>query len=104
RPWGLVAPDRTPRGMYAAWQEEFSPAVVTVQRVKPGQVEVCVTARKDFPSYTLRNYRLKAGAQVFDLPVLAPGESKKFTLKPGEGGQTVELQKPGGFVILKSHY
>ena len=107
RPWGLVAPDRAPRAMYDAWKKEFSPAVVTVRPLASGGFEISVTVRKDFPSYTLRGYKLKAGGRVFDLPVLTPGESKTFTLEAGDGGpaaKTIELEKPGGFVILKSNY
>ncbi|HEY0947250.1 MAG TPA: glycoside hydrolase family 2 TIM barrel-domain containing protein, partial [Opitutaceae bacterium] len=106
RPWGLVAPDRTPRGMYYAWQKEFSPAVVEVRRSGGERLEISVTARKDFPSYTLRHYTLEAGGQVFEIPLLAPGESKTFRLEPRAGAhdKTIRLSKPGGFVILESTY
>lgn len=106
RPWGLVAPDRTPRAMYHAWQTEFSPAVVTARPAESGRVEITVAVRKDFPSYTLRNYKLKAGGLVFDIPRLAPGENKTFTIEPAAAAKdrTLELEKPGGFVILKTDY
>ena len=106
RPWGLVAPDRSPRAMYDAWQTEFSPAVITMRSSGAEQFEVAVTARKDFPSYTLRNYKLKAGPQVFDIPVLAPGEIVKFTIQiaPSTTERTIDLVKPGGFVIHKTRY
>jgi len=107
RPWGLVAPDRAPRALYDAWQKEFSPVVVTVRTVEAGRFEVTVTVRKDFPSYTIRGYRLRAGGRVFDLPVLAPGESKTFLVEAADGGssgKTIEMEKPGGFVILKTDY
>lgn len=106
RPWGLVAPDRTPRAMYYAWQEEFSPAIVKVGKAGSGQLEVSVEARRDFPSYTLRHYKLKVSGQVFDIPTLAPGESTTFRAKAAVDitDRTLELEKPGGFVILKSNY
>ena len=106
RPWGLVEPDRSTRAMYDTWKTEFSPATVTLRPTAEGQFEVTVAARKDFPSYTLRNYQLKAGAQVFDIPVLAPGETAKFTFTPDTSTpqRTVELSKPGGFVILNTRY
>lgn len=106
RPWGLVAPDRTPRAMYHAWRKEFSPAVVDVRRVESGQFEVAVTARKDFPSYTLRNYTLKVNGQVFDIPTLAPGERRTFLIDAATNppDRKIELVKPGGFVILDSEY
>jgi beta-glucuronidase len=108
RPWGLVAPDRTPREMYSTWQEEFSPAMVAVRKTESGQLEVTVTARKDFPSYTLRNYSLKlSGSEtVWEVPALAPGEHKTFLvdLAPKASNQAIELVKPGGFVMLKRRY
>lgn len=54
RPWGLVTPEREPRDMYITWQEEFSPATIDVQKSDSKKLTVTVTARKDFPSYTLR--------------------------------------------------
>jgi beta-glucuronidase len=106
RPWGLVGPDRTPRAMYYAWQEEFSPAVVNVRPNGSGQLEITVTARKDFPRYTLRNYTLKVGGRTLDVPTLAPGESKTFVLEGAtdQRDKTIELVKPGGFVMLTSTY
>jgi beta-glucuronidase len=106
RPWGLVAPDRTPRAMYYAWQKEFSPAVVEVRRAELGRVEVSIIARKDFPSYTLRNYKLKVSGQVFDIASLAPGERKTFVIRPGAdvSAKKIELLKPGGFPILEFSY
>jgi len=96
RPWGLVAPDRTPRGMYFEWQEQFAPA--TLEFV--GGKVVRITARKDFPSYVLRDYVVRCGGQAVAVPVLRPGESKDIQLTLPAGG-AVELVKPGGFVILK---
>jgi beta-glucuronidase len=89
--------------MYYTWQEEFSPAVMDVRKTESGKIEVTVTARNDFPKYTLRNYKLKVGGQVLDIPTLAPGEHKIFSvdLPPNQPDKTIELLKPGGFVILK---
>lgn len=106
RPWGLVSPSREPREMYYAWQKEFSPAVVSMRRMDSGQIEVTVTARKDFPSYTLHNYRLKAGSDVFDISSLPPGASQVFKINAAaeSSARFVELEKPGGFVILKASF
>jgi len=99
RPWGLVGPDRTPRGMYVAWQEEFAPAII--ERVGEGVVRI--TARKDFPSYVMRDYTLRCGGEVVAVPVLRPGESRDVAVKlPADG--VIELVKPGGFVILKKNF
>lgn len=106
RPWGLVAPDRSPRAMYYAWQKEFSPAVVNARTLASGQVEISIMARRDFPSYSLRNYQLKVSGQVFEIPLLEPGQSRTFLIDSvtGQREKTIELAKPGGFVILKSNY
>jgi beta-glucuronidase len=92
RPWGLVGPQREIRGMYTAWQEEFAPAVI--QRVG---MKIRVTARNNFPSYTLRDYTVRCNGQTVPLRTLAPGESQEIAFDKGE----VELVKPGGFVILR---
>lgn len=107
RPYGVVRPDRTPRVMYHAFQEEFAPAVLAARRIAPDQLEVMVTARKDFPSYTLRNYRLRADGEIHELPVLKPGESAAVMLRTGvdQSEKTmVELMKPGGFTILRRSF
>jgi beta-glucuronidase len=104
RPWGLVTPEREPRKMYDVWKEEFSPATVEVADDEDG-LNVTVTARKDFPSYTLRNYKLNIGNQSFVVPVLKPGESKQFTIDLKNhglaGAKVIELVKPGDFVIWR---
>ena len=107
RPFGLVSPERQPRGMYYAWQEEFSPATITVDSKGSGKTNIVVTARKDFPSYTLRNYKLRVSDQLFDIVSLKPGESKTFVIQSDGSStvdRTIELIKPGDFVILKKEY
>jgi beta-glucuronidase len=99
RPWGLVSPERELRGMYFAFQEEFSPATVAFQN-EGSKLNITVTARKDFPSYTLRHYKLSCGNQTFDIAQLKPGESKTFTYE-GPAVHEVSLAKPGGFTVLK---
>lgn len=104
RDWGLVSPERQIRGMYTAWQEEFAPALLEVQAVTGNQVKVKITARNDFPSYTLRGYRLQYGQQSFPIRTLRPGESEEHTLSLSAAGNTaLELVKPGGFTILKKN-
>jgi len=96
RPWGLVGPDRVPRGMYYEWQEQLAPA--TLELVGQGMIRI--TARKDFPSYVLRDYVVRCGGQTVSVPVLRPGESRDIQVTLPAGG-AIELVKPGGFVILK---
>lgn len=107
RPWGLVSPEREPRDIYYAWQEEFSPAVITVQNTDAGKLSISLTARTDFPSYTLRNYKVRVSGQSFDIALLKPGESKAFIVdlsRNTTSDKTIALVKPGGFVILKKKY
>lgn len=95
RPWGLVGPQRERRGMYDAWQEEFAPAII--ERVSTQKVRI--TARKDFPSYTLKGYSLRGQGQTQSLRTLKPGESQELDMTSGE----LELIKPNGFIILKKN-
>jgi len=98
RPWGLVTPQREPRGMYVAWQTEFSPA--TIESVPgAGKLTLRVTARKDFPSYTMRDYTLSYNGRSVPLHTLRPGESQELVIDAGAGTK-ISLVKPGGFVIL----
>lgn len=100
RPWGLISPERDLRGMYLTWQEEFAPATLAV-KVSDKQVAVTVTARNDFPRYTLRNYTVQCGGKPAKIDMLKPGESKTLTLEVAPGAADVSLVKPGGFVVVK---
>ncbi|OJY80969.1 MAG: beta-galactosidase [Sphingobacteriales bacterium 44-15] len=100
RPWGLVEPDREPRAIYPAWQEEFSPA--TVELVKTGNGSMLkIKARKDFPSYTLKNYQLRCNGKLYDISTLKPGEEETITVNIPSQQAMIELIKPGGFVIMQ---
>ncbi|MHA4812389.1 glycoside hydrolase family 2 protein [Flavitalea flava] len=116
RPWGLITPQREPRGMYTAWQEEFAPATLTLvsgkegtgakdgqggQSGQGGQLIIRVTARKDFPAYTLRDYSLRYAGKILPLRTLRPGESQEVIIGLPSSTNAIELVKPGGFVILK---
>ena len=102
RPWGLVSPQREPRGMYTAWQEEFSPAIVELLDKQNGQASLRVTARKDFPSYTLKGYQLRYNNHSIALNTLKPGDTQQINISVPAGTVDIELIKPGGFVILKT--
>ena len=107
RPFGLVSPERQPREMYYTWQEEFSPATLEVLNSDEGKLNIVVTARKDFPSYTLRNYKVRVSGQSFDIAMLKPGESKTVVIDLSSAttnDRSIELVKPGNFVILKKEY
>ncbi len=102
RPWGLVSPERELRGMYYTWQEEFSPAVFSLSNDSSHDFQLTVTARKDLPAYTLKNYLVRVGSATYPLGVMKPGESQTINLSdPGATEVYAELIKPGGFVILK---
>lgn len=104
RAWGLVSPDRTLRAVYQVWQEEFAPAVIELVKMDGTQAVVKVTARADFPSYTLRNYQLRYGNQLLPLHTLKPGESQQLTIPVTAKTLTLTLVKPGGFVVLSKTF
>lgn len=101
RPWGLVAPDRTLRGMYTAWQEEFSPATIELVNKTAGQAGIRITARKDFPSYTMKGYQLKCNGTYIPVKTLHPGESVVLNVDLAGETADVALIKPGGFTIIQ---
>ncbi len=107
RPWGLVTPDRTPRAMYHAVQEEFAPATLSVRETGPDRVEVTIAARADFPRHPLRGYRLELGDLSIELPDLAPGQSlviPDLVAPSASADRAVSLIKPGGFTILRHRF
>lgn len=107
RPWGLVTPDRTPRAMYHAVQEEFATATLAIRELAPDRIEVTVSARADFPRYPLRGYRLEIGEVSIELPDLAPGRSlviPDLAAPPASADRTVNLVKPGGFTVLRQPF
>jgi beta-glucuronidase len=101
RPWGLVGPHRELRGMYDAWQEEFSPATIELVKRVGEMVTISVRARKDFPSYVLRGYQLRYNNELIPLATLKPGEEQQLTVLSPGSEVAVELIKPGSFVVLK---
>lgn len=101
RPWGLVSPEREVRGMYKAWQEEFAPATVEILKKEGGRMTISITARKDFPCYTMKGYQLKCNNHLMALNTLGPGDSQQVSISSDNDAIVVEIIKPGGFVILR---
>ncbi|NLR56847.1 beta-galactosidase [Chitinophaga polysaccharea] len=101
RPWGLVAPDRTRRGMYTAWQEEFAPATIELLHKNAGHASIRITARKDFPAHTMKGYGLKCNGTYIPLKTLHPGDSVMLDIDLASGAADIALVKPGGFIILE---
>lgn len=101
RPWGLVEPDRSPRGMYIAWQEEFAPATIELINHHEGHASIRVTARKDFPAYTMKGYRLTCNGTSYSLNTLHPGESTLIDIPLAGATANVTLIKPGGYTIMQ---
>ncbi|WP_234735794.1 glycoside hydrolase family 2 protein [Tellurirhabdus bombi] len=107
RPWGLVRHDRSKRQLYNAHQTGMAP--VTVEKVSwtPGsegvhQLKLRVTARNDFPAYTLTQYQLKTGSSTLTIPTLQPGQSAEMSIpvRGFEKNLTIDISKPTGFTIL----
>ncbi|WP_343690870.1 glycoside hydrolase family 2 TIM barrel-domain containing protein [Chitinophaga sp.] len=101
RPWGLVEPDRSPRGMYIAWQEEFAPATIELINHQEGHASIRVTARTDFPAYTMKGYRLTCNGMAYTLNTLHPGESMLIDIPLAGATADVTLIKPGGYTIMQ---
>jgi beta-glucuronidase len=79
RPWGMIDEKREPRELYKAFQKELSPVIVKVENDK-----ISITAKPDFPSYTIKNHVLKImeGAEV----------KGSFPISDIETGKTVDLK------------
>lgn len=117
RPWGAVDKNRQPRESYYVLREDFSPAILGGEVRVDGNGMVAgrfhITARNDFPRYTLRDYT--ARFQVLDrdgrvlhedarpIRVLEPGErvDLNFTIQAdqiqGADRVSLTLVRPTGF-------
>ncbi|WP_256011702.1 glycoside hydrolase family 2 protein [Desertivirga xinjiangensis] len=105
RPWGLVDYWLNPRLSYSVHQKEFSPVMVTRTgeegRGGTKSITVRITARKDFPMYTLRGYNLKYLGKSVHIPELQPGSSVDLKLDADQKDSFfIDIVKPTGFSIL----
>jgi len=116
---GAVTAERKPTLMYQALSEEFSPALIESVRRLAGNgsptFDVTVAARADFPSYTLRDYRVRCSwldngrvtrAAEAALPVLEPGARATVTCatqQPPSGWNApvrVDVVRPTGHTTV----
>jgi beta-glucuronidase len=97
RPWGLVGPDRQPRPLYAAHRREMAPVTLEKISALPAGngvtgLRLRITARKDFPAYAVRGYRLHTGQAT--LPIPRPGARAKRRAGGARAG--LRADRPGG--------
>ena len=102
REWGIVDAKRNPRGLYRAFQTELSPVLVTHEKGT-----LTVTAKADFPSYTLKNHKVivRAGEKItaeHRLPVLNPGESFGIKMARPAANMSIAIVNALGFRIYDS--
>jgi len=112
RPWGIVDPQRKPRGLYEAMRTALAPAKLTAHR-DGDAIRVRVTVGTDFASHGLRGYTLQlAGgdgppiAQA-TLPDLDPGDTHETQLPcPDQDATaaalTIRLMQPTGFIAASA--
>jgi beta-glucuronidase len=102
REWGIVDAERNPRGLYKAFQTELSPVTVNYDNDL-----LSISAKTDFPSYTLKNYRIiiKSGNKVikeYPLPVLNPGDSFQQKIDRPSANISITVENAGGFKVYDS--
>jgi beta-glucuronidase len=101
RPWGMIDEKREPRELYKAFQKEASPVIVTVEKDK-----ISITAKPDFPSYTIKKHVLKImeGVEVKgSFPISEIGIGKTVEVKITKtAAQTVVIENKKGFVVYNS--
>lgn len=102
REWGIVDANRKPRGLYASFQTDLSPVIVTYEKSA-----MIISARADFPSYTLKNFRLvlSTGNKIlkeYPLPVLNPGESIVIKMAKPSASTSIVVENAGGFKVYDS--
>ena len=102
REWGVVDANRKPRGLYQSFQTELSPVTVSYDKGM-----LIVSARADFPSYTLKNFKLvlSSGTKIlkeYPLPVLNPGESTTIRMAKPSANTKIRVENAGGFKVYDS--
>ena len=100
REWGIVDADRNPRGLYKAFQTELSPVMVNYDNDV-----LSLSAKADFPSYTLKNYKIiiKSGNKVikeYPLPVLNPGDSFQQKIDRPSAITSITVENARGFKVF----
>ncbi len=102
REWGIVDANRKPRGLYTSFQNDLSPVIITYDK---GSLNI--TARADFPSYTLKNYKLvvSTGSKIvneYPLPILNPCESSQIKMARPSPTTMISLTNAKGFKVFES--
>jgi beta-glucuronidase len=102
REWGIVDADRNPRGLYKAFQTELSPVLVNQDSGL-----LTISAKTDFPSYTLKNYKViikyrNKAIKEYTLPVLKPGDSFQQKIDRPSSITSITVENAGGFKVYDS--
>jgi beta-glucuronidase len=102
RPWGMVDPDRKPKGLYKAFQTKLSPVTVTVAKNV-----IAITGKSDFPSYTITNHTLKiiqSGKVIVthQLPMIEPGKTMEIKVGKLNPDAILVIENRGGVRIYNS--
>jgi beta-glucuronidase len=102
REWGVVDANRKPRGLYQSFQTELSPVTVGYDK---GMLNI--STRADFPSYTLKNFKLvlSSGTKIlkeYPLPVLNPGESTTIKMAKPSATTMISVTNSKGFKVFES--
>ncbi|OYU54904.1 MAG: hypothetical protein CFE25_13080 [Chitinophagaceae bacterium BSSC1] len=102
REWGIVDANRKPRGLYTSFQNNLSPVIVAYEKS-----DLIITARLDFPSYTLKNYKVVLSSEnkilrEYALPLLNPGESTKIRMAKPSATTTIVVENLRGFKVFNS--
>ena len=102
RPWGMIDEKRQPRDLYKAFQKEASPVIVKVEKDK-----ISITAKSDFPSYTIKNHVLKImeGTEVkgsYPIPEIGIGKTVELKINV-TATQSLVIENRKGFSIYHSY-
>ncbi|WP_420151188.1 glycoside hydrolase family 2 protein [Spirosoma sp.] len=111
RPWGLVRSDRSKRPLYKTHQTGMAPLTIEKISWEPGQegvhsLKLRITARNDFPAYTLKNYVVKTATSTVPIPELQPGQQAELVIPVRGFDKTlsVDIIKPTGYSILSQTF
>jgi beta-glucuronidase len=99
RPWGLIDPDRQPRGAYRVVKDEFATLRLTSASLTPGPARltarVDLEARADFPSRSVMGMTLRLRRASADAAAIGAGAARASGVATGDASVDAVLASTG---------
>ena len=95
---GVCDINLNPKPSYNTLKEISSPVEIVKVKKDNGKVLISLRGKEGLPSYTLRNYVIKAESETIQIDELKPGEEKLFEVK--SDAKEFGIYRPTGFEVM----